>query len=529
MKRNFVKYITAAFLAAIGAVSCSKDLNLTHQGDVTSAAVYANAAAYKTQLAKVYASYALTSSSGAGSSDLGGIDAGTSDFLRLYWNAQELPTDEAACAWVGNDGIPDLDYNTWGSTNTLLQGLYTRSIYQITVANDYIKNASDAALTSKNITGDSAKLVATYRNEARFLRAYQYWVLMDLFGNPPFVDENSPIGSTAPPQIKRSDLYNYVVTELLAIESGMVAARQNEYGRADQGACDALLARIYLNAETYTGTAKYDSAVIYSQKVINDGYSLKSNYAQLFMGDNDQNNPEVILPINYDGTNTQNYGGTTFIINADVNAAMIPANFGIPNGGWGGNRSRATLFNAFADTAADGRAMFWNSSTATPVISDMSVFTQGMAITKFTNLTSKDSTPASIGGTYCSTDFPLFRLAEMYLIYAEATLRGGSGGSNAMALNYVNLLRQRAYGNANGNITTLTLNGLLTERMKELYWEGFRRTDLIRYGMYTGSSYVWPWKGGVAGGQSIESFRNLFPIPNTDIIANTNLKQNTGY
>ncbi|MFT4202847.1 MAG: RagB/SusD family nutrient uptake outer membrane protein [Chitinophagaceae bacterium] len=516
-------------MAFAGLASCNKDLDLTNNNDVTASTVYSSAAAYKSQLAKVYSCYALTSSSGASSSDLGGIDAGTSDFLRLFWGAQELTTDEAACAWVSDDGVGDLDYNTWSSTNVLLQGLYTRSLYQITVANDFISNASDDNLASKDITGDSATLVQTYRAEARFIRAYQYWVLMDLFGNPPFVDENSEIGSTAPTQILRADLYNYVVSELLSIESSLVTAGNNEYGRADQGACDALLARIYLNAAVYTGTAKYDSAVIYSEKVINDGYSLKSDYAELFMADNNLDNPEVILSINYDGLYTQTYGGTTYIINADVNGAMTPADFGIPSGGWGGNRSRATLFDAFEDTASDNRAMFWYSSTATSAITDMSTFTQGMAVTKFTNLTSDGETASSVGGVFCSTDFPIFRLAEMYLTYAEATLRGGSSGSSSTALTYVNLLRQRAYGSSSGDITTLTLSGILAERMKELYWEGFRRTDLIRYGLYTGSSYVWPWKGGVAAGQSIDSYRSLFPLPNADVVANTNLTQNTGY
>lgn len=412
-----------------------------------------------------------------------------------------------------------------------LNGLYTRSIYQITIANDYIRNASDDELSSKGITADSLAMIQAYRNEARFIRAYQYWVLMDLFGNPPFVDESSAIGSTAPPQIKRADLYNYVVSELLDIESSLVPARQNEYGRADQGACDALLARIYLNAQVYTGTSKYDSAIIYAQKVIDGGYSLKSNYAQLFMADNNLNNPEVILAINYDGVYTQNYGGTTYLINAAVSGAMDPASFGIPNGGWGGNRSRSPLPESFSDYSGntDKRAMFYIADGSTTEISDMATFTQGLAVTKFTNKTSSGETATSIGGTYCSTDFPLFRLAEMYLIYAEATLRGASNGSLTTAISYINLLRERAYGNTSGNINNISLTGILSERMKELYWEGFRRTDLIRYGMYSGNAYVWPWKGGVAAGQSIESYRDLFPLPNTDVIANSNLVQNTGY
>lgn len=511
---------------ALGLTSCAKDLDLRNNNNVTDAEAYKDATSYKAQLAKVYASFALTSSQGPNSGDLGGIDPGTSDFLRLYWGAQELTTDEAACSWIGDAGVGEFDYNTWNSSNIFLNGLYTRSIYQITIANDFIRHSEDAVLASKGITGDSATLIKTYSDEAKFVRAYQYWVLMDLFGNPPFIDENSAIGTTAPQQIKRADLFSYVVGQLRDVESGMVTARQNEYGRADQGACDALLARIYLNSEIYTGQKHYDSAAYYANKVINDGYTLKDNYAQLFMGDNDKNNNEAIWTINYDGLNTRNFGGTTYLINAAVNGAMTPANFGIPNGGWGGNRSRSPLPNIFTN-ANDKRSMFWTSSTSTTEIKDMSQFTQGYAVSKFTNMESTGVAAPSTDGSFCSTDFPVFRLAEMYLIEAEATLR--NGGSASIAAGFINKLRERAYGDASGDVTTVSLDDILNERMRELYWEGSRRTDLIRYGKYTGSSYLWPWKGGVAAGQAIESYRSIFPLPNTDVIANSNLTQNPGY
>jgi hypothetical protein len=117
------------------------------------------------------------------------------------------------------------------------------------------------------------------------------------------------------------------------------------------------------------------------------------------------------------------------------------------------------------------------------------------------------------------------------LIYAEAVLRGGSGGSSTQALSYINALRQRAYGNSNGNISSvdLTLDFILDERARELYWEGKRRTDLIRYERFTTASYLWPWKGGVKDGTAVGSFRNIYPIPSPEINTNPNLVQNSGY
>ena len=123
----------------------------------------------------------------------------------------------------------------------------------------------------------------------------------------------------------------------------------------------------------------------------------------------------------------------------------------------------------------------------------------------------------------------MFRLGEQYLIYAEAVLRGGTGGSQAQALTYVNALLERAYGNTSGDYGSLTLQNILDERAKELYWECFRRTDLIRYGLFTSGNYLWPWKGGVLSGTGVDDHYNLFPLPATDLNTNPNLKQNPGY
>ncbi|WP_276480848.1 RagB/SusD family nutrient uptake outer membrane protein [Paraflavitalea pollutisoli] len=530
MKKYFHLYTTVLAVALLLS-SCHKDLDLQPVNANTSEKQYSTLEGYKQVLAKVYGAYSLVSSSGVGNSDVniaGITDAGTTDFIRSWWNLQELTTDEAICAW--NDAVLLSFHNiNWTSGNVFINATYARSLYQVTVANEFIRESTDEKLAARGYKEADAATIRQFRAEARFLRAFQYWVLMDLFGNPPFVTEDDPIGKYIPKQIKRADLFTYVETELKAIENELAAPRQNEYGRADRGAAWALLARLYLNAKVYTGTDRYTDAIVYSGKVIENGYALKSNYKTLFMSDNDKNNTEVILPIAYDATNSQNYGGTTFLICSahGTNPADNQA-FGIPSGGWLGNRSTKNLPLAFGDYSgnADKRALFGPGNLE---VNDVVVFNDGLGVYKFNNISSTGTTPPSPNGVLCSVDFPLFRLAEMYLVYTESVLRGGTGGTQAKAIEYINLLRARAYGNNSGQVSTFTVNDVLNERMRELYWEGFRRTDLIRYGQFTGSSYLWPWKGGVKNGVGVDAHFALFPIPAAEIIANPNLVQNPNY
>lgn len=528
MKKINFKLFVALFVVALG-VSCTKQLDLLPTNDVTSSTVYKTPAGYKQAFAKVYASFALTGNAGpAGNGDIQGIDEGTSDFLRLYWKAQELSTDEAVVSW-GDPGIQDFHNMNWSASNPMLTGLYYRSFYQITLANDFIRQASDANLAARNITGADADAIKKYKAEARFLRAYQYSVLMDLFGSVPFVTDADVLGTVMPAQKSRADVFTYVETELKAIEADLADAKTNEYGRADKAAAWALLARNYLNAQVYTGTAKNNEAIVYAKKVIDAGYSLITDYTKLMRADNNTNTSEFILTINYDGLKTQNWGGTTFLTHAPIGGSMNAASFGV-DGGWGGLRTTSAFVAKFADNtgATDKRAQFYTAGQNLD-ITDLTNFTNGYAVTKFKNI-KKDGTAGS-SLTWTDIDFPIFRLSEMYLIYAEAVLRGGTGGDATTALNYINLIRQRAYGNTSGNITSaqLTTDFILDERSRELYWEGFRRTDLIRYGRFVESSYVWPWKGGVKGGTNVDAYRKLYPIPSTDISSNPNLKQNTGY
>ncbi len=515
-------------LAVVGFAACTKKLDLTPLNNATGDQVYATSTGYKQSLAKVYSAFALTGGNGPASSDVAGIDAGTADFFRLFWKAQELSTDEAVVAW-GDPGIQDFHLMNWGSDNPFTKGMYYRCIYQINLANEFIRQSTPDKVAARGITGTSADSIKTYTVEARFLRAYQYWVLMDIYGNPPFLTENDVIGTALPKQISRKDLFTYLETELKAIETLLPNARTNEYGRADKATAQALLARMYLNAEVYAGTPRYADAITYSKRVIDAGYSLIGNYRQLMLADNNTNTSENIFTINYDGLRTQTYGGTTFIKNAALGGDLNPSDYGTTQA-WGGIRVTKNIPNLFPDVNgnADKRAQFFTNGQNLE-INSLTTFRDGLAVTKYRNV-SKTGVAGS-DNTFSDIDMPIFRLAEQYLIYAEAVTRGGTGGDATLALSYINLLRARAYGNASGNITSAMLNTnfILDERARELYWEGHRRTDLIRYNRFVEASYLWPWKGGAKDGTGVSAIRKLYPIPASDIAANPNLVQNPGY
>jgi hypothetical protein len=347
---------------------------------------------------------------------------------------------------------------------------------------------------------------------------------MDIFGNIPLVTELNRNGVAPPPQATRAEIYQFVVAELTQIIPELPAVGQAEYGRADQGAAQMLLAKVHLNAAVYTGTPRWAEARAAAEAVISSGaYQLDDNYQHLFLADN-HTSPEMIFPVPSDGQRTRTWGGMTFLAHAAVGGDMNAASYGL-SGGWWGLRLRPQIYSLYG--AGDTRSSYFVTQSST-TITDIGNFTQGVAAPKYRNVTSTGQ--AGSHGDFPDTDFPMFRLADAYLIYAEAVLRGG-GGSPATALQYVNALRTRAYGNASGNITQaqLTLDFILAERGRELLWEAHRRTDLVRFGRFTGGSYIWNYKGPTPAGQSMPEHLNLYPIPASEISANPNIKQNPGY
>lgn len=710
--------------------ACFNDLDTVPlNNEVTSAVVYDNPEAYRQVLAKLYAGLAVSGQEGpSGRPDISGIDEGFGQYIRGLWYHQELTTDEAVIGW-NDQTIKDFHYQNWDANDVFINAFYSRIFYQISLCNEFLRETTDAKLDGRGVTDDLRTQIGFYRAEARFLRALSYWHAMDHFGNVPFVTEDDIVGAFFPQQILRADLFTFVESELKAIEGSLVAPRANEYGRADQAAAWTLLAKVYQNAEVYTGTARNTDCVTYCEKVINAGYTLDDSYEEMFLADNNTS-PEFIFSVAFDGLRTQTWGGTTFLVHAPVGGSMLPADFGI-DGGWGGVRTTSAIVAKFpavgsgsvvvapnpgnttypvlyvpggyqgwdptktntvlasanvdgryegylyfpdantefkitdgpswdvnyGDTGADGvldaggdnikageagmykidvdlntltytllrtdwgligsatpggwdsdqnltydaaagtwsiqldlvpgdikfranddwglnygdngpdallekdgsnitianagnykitlfldkpdhtysieltsfdkRALFVTEGQSLD-IDDIAQFSNGYAVAKWRNVTStgqQGSHPVHV-----DTDFPMFRLADVYLMYAESVLRGG-GGSIASAINYVNEIRTRAYDGASGNVdqNSLTLDFILDERARELLWEGHRRTDLVRYGRFANTDYLWQWKGGVKEGAAVSDNYNLFPIPSADIGANPNLQQNPGY
>jgi hypothetical protein len=533
MMLRTIKSVLVVFALAFFMQSCDDRLNLEPEDSrLTAEVAFDDPAAYKQFLAKLYAGISLSGQEGpAGAPDLAGLDEGFSNYLRLYWKMQELTTDEAVIAW--NDGtIQDLHGQVWTSGNEFIRTMYSRLLYQVALTNEYLRQTTDAKLDGRSVGADLRVEIQTYRAEARFLRALTYWHAMDLFANPPFVVENDPIGAFLPPQIQRADLFDFVEAELLDILDDMEAPRANEYGRADRGAAWMVLAKLYLNAEVYTGNSRYADVITYTNNIIGAGYSIPNTpYFHSFLADNDSNGSqeEVIFTIPFDGLNTQAFGGMTFLTHAPVGGSMNPADFGI-NGGWFGVRATPTFIEQFPDeeNSADGRALIYTDGQNKD-ITTIATFTDGYALSKYRNVDVDGNPGSDTSGDHTDIDFPMFRLADAYLMYAEAALRGG-GGSLSTATGYINELRSRAYGDTSGNIAQadLDLNFIIDERSRELYWECHRRTDLIRFNQFSDNG-VWQWKGGVQQGTTTESFRDLMPLPATDLGINTNLNQNTGY
>lgn len=488
---------------------------------------------------KCYANMALAGNTGAnGDCDISGLDGGTTGFVRQMWNANELPTDEAICCW-GDPGIPQFNFNTWDASHPMLQGFYYRLYNGIGYCNHYLSDCGDVN--------------ATRAAEVRFLRALYYYHLMDCFGSVPFT-EVTPTEN--PNQKARAELFTWIENELKTalpnmLEPAVRTSATAGYGRADQDAANLLLARMYLNAEVYTGTARWADAKEYAEKVINGPHKLWttgangwSAYQMLFMGDNGESgaSQEAILPLLQDGKTTTSWGTSLFLMASTWNKDMNDAgNYGTTEF-WSGNRARAKFVEKFfpqgnapqadvkamVDAAGDDRALLFGIDR-TLEVKKPGEFTSGYSVAKFRNTYSTGA--AGHNSQFIDMDFFLMRAAEAYLIAAEADARINGGNISATGLGYINALRIRANAQT-VEAADCTLDYILDERSRELYYEGFRRTDLVRYGYFGGANsgkYLWEWKGGVKAGQGIDAYLNIFAIPYEDKNANPNLTQNPGY
>ncbi|NDP23043.1 MAG: RagB/SusD family nutrient uptake outer membrane protein [Paludibacter sp.] len=534
-KINFI-YLLFAFASL---QSCTSDLDVVAEDAkvLSPEELFSTPLGYKQALAGVYGNLSLTGTGDAGSSFLQGIDAGTSQFGRCMWYLQDLTTDEVVWTYENDEGTAELQRNTWTSANPILLGMFSRTMAEVAIANDFLRQSTPELLSKRGITAtaDIAE-INFYRNEVRVLRAFAYYNMMDLFGKAPFITESDPLNFKGP-QYDRQQLFTFIETELNAVIPNLKAARTNEYGRLDKAMAQMILAKMYLNAQVYIGTPKYAECMAKCADVIAGGYVLKTNYLDNFKADN-HTSSEMIFTLQSDGVKTQNYGATTVMINGQVGSTeKNGAEFGV--GGWGGAlRLRKQFVEKFdgSQFSTDVRKTY--TAGARPInIADLTNGGQGYILHKFSNKTTAGV--AGVNSTFVDTDFPLFRLADAYLMYAEAQMRkdGATNSNNAttasvQSMLYINALRERANsGSASANVTQaqVNLDFMIDERSRELHWEGHRRQDLIRFNKYGGGNYNWAWKGNIANGTSFGSNLNVFPLPTASISANPNLTQNTGY
>lgn len=550
MKIKTIKQLFSAALIAslsLGVTSCINDLNISPidpqaDGSFDQQGVFV----------KGYAMLGLTGQKGiAGSADLDGQDEGESGFYRTTFNCNELPTDECLWAWQDNQDIPQFTNISWNSSSQRTEWVYVRLGYNITQYNFFLDQTE----------GKTDEETLRQRAEIRFLRALHYWYFLDLFGKAPFKEH---FNNELPVEKKGAELYAYIQNELNDIEGNMYEPRQAPFGRADKAANWLLRARLYLNAGVYTGQTDYAKAEEYAGKVIDSGYELCDNYAELFMADNDENPnamQEIILPIRQDGVKTRNYGGSVYLICATRIAGM--PRMGTTNG-WSCIFARAAMVQKFfsnlddvpmlpadveiptkgLDTdeqiddfdakygirtedmikaAGDDRALLYSGvgggrrKLQTDAITG---FTNGLSIVKWQNYRS-DGKPVN-HTEYPDTDIPLFRLAEAYLTRAEALFR-----QDKDATADINKLRSRA--NCTRMVETVTEQELIDEWSREFYMEGRRRSDLVRFDMFTTNKYVWDWKGETMNGAPVASHYNVFPVPVSDLNNNPNMSQNPNY
>ena len=539
--------------------SCINDLNTLplNENDATSETAYKDEASYFSGLTYIYGYWGLVSQHDAGSSDIAISDAGQSELLRMYMVLNELPTDSFKIIW-GDNYIKPLQYHTWSSSdNEGIIAVYTRCLKGITLVNEFLTQTAPEKLEARGHL-EFASSIDQFRDEARFNRALFYYLLLDLYGNPPFaMPEN--IGGEMPKQIKRADLYTWLETELLSlVGSESFLPAKGTYPRAGKSSASAVLARLYLNAGVYTGTPQWQKAKEAAKDAISAGYTLHPNYAELFMQDNTENGAasnEFIVGVSYDKDNTQSWGGTTHLVSASLSEganSAIAEMLGITTGNkmnpetWNGYHVADDYVSKFAlngvewgatsgfgyDRAnSDQRAFFYNIGSTKEF--DNTTTDTGWKCWKFTGRKSDNSAVASDDITnykFSSIDFPIIRLAEMYMAYAEADAQlNGGVVTDATAIDYIKQLRDRA-GVGMPEASDLTLDWILEERAREFMWEGQRRTDLIRHGKFLSMDYPWTLKGGVMDGKvALPEYRTIYPIITSDLNANPNLVQNPGY
>ncbi len=447
------------------------------------------------------------------------------------WGLQEACTDEAmfptrGTDWYDNGSWQAFHLHTWTSEHTIVKSGWDVILQGISRANTgiyYLKQFP----SSGEIDG--------YIIELRFLRAYYVYLCNDFWGQTPFRKWDETDYSIPPEVMNRKDATQWLITELKEIIPLMKTKSEMPKGRVTKAAGQTLLAKIYLNQKIYTGTAAWNDVITQSTNVIGSGdYTIASDYwAQFQYGNPDES--EAIFTIihndNYD------LGGGGVWVNFTLHYNQT---FGNYTSLWNGGCITKTFWDTWQNTdptdvrkyddriistcgfnqgflvgqqySVDGTALETRDGKPLIFVEDVNLTNaseaQGIRVIKFA------PNPETTRQFNEGNDFYAFRISDVYLMRAEAEFRNGNVGS---ALADVNAIRSAR--NATPK-TSLTLEDIYNERGYELYWEGKRRQDMIRFGYFNKPMSEKP---------ETPAYTNLFPIPQSALDVNPNLVQNPGY
>lgn len=539
-------YLSVILLLSLGSVSCNKMLNTKVYSVVQNSGYWQTPEEISAGVAPVYSAI----------QQLGRF--------HQYWMLTDVSSDEMIVPTRGADwgagGIYLQEWlHTWTSTHPDINALWGVIFGGISQAN-FISSIVNSL---PNKPGNLAQINA----ELMTMRAYYYYLAMDEFGNVPIVKDFNTDPSTVT-NSKRSDVYNFIISQIESNIGNLPSNVDNTtYGRATKWMAYCLLAKLYLNAQVYTGTPQWTACIAVCDSIINSGiYSLENDYFDNFSPTN-QNSTENIFSVPLNTVLTGGMEWEFFTLHYQNNI-----NFQLQAGPWNGGSATANYYYSNFDTAStysssngniyrtflDSRTGQWlvgqqfNTPFQYPPYKDVLVQSQsiqeltdaatGLPLSFNPNITTLSDPSAAfrlVGARNIkyfpeanspaqSNNWVVFRLADVMLMKAEAEIRSSVDLTDA--LNLVNKIRERAYGNSSHDWTMndLTLDNLLAERARELSWEGYRRQDLIRYQVASGKPYF-------TGARNPEKTADpdnhymIFPIPEAQIETNPNLKQNPGY
>lgn len=507
------KILTILAGTALLVTSCT-DLDVMPNSRLTEETVYKDKRELMNGLANVYSNTAYWS-------EIVYKFGGTTD---------EMIFPARGADWKGD--LQDMYVHNFKPSNGEINARYNEISVSIATSNSLIKDIMDGPFAND---ADSKQMIA----ECRFIRAFGYFLMVDYFGNVPLYNEIEYDVNNPPVQANRNDLFNFVESELKALETDLPA--KNVYGRVDRFAAKTLLAKLYLNAEVYIGSPKWGEVVTITNDIMtNSNYVLENNYKNVFAWDN-YNSKELIFPLVCDSKNTKAQNISYLFSITD-----LTAKYGSKASGWNGAATLPTFYKAYEVEDVRRQAFLAGpqvDASGSPIMAEADDgktkqltyyvdFISAQVGEKADPVFNADHWDGARGVKYLmdgiggpmvrgalNNDMPILRYADVLLMRAEALFRLNSSNPEALAL--VNQVRTRNGNNPIAPLVSLTESELLAERGREFAWEGWRRNDLIRFNKFT---KAWDYKQADAS-----EHVKLFPIPEIQIQSNYNMKQNPGY